>query len=336
MRLLVLGGTRFFGRRLVEMALARGHEVTLFNRGRSGPGLFPEVERIVGDRDGGLGALDGRRWEAAIDTCGYLPRLVSASARALAGSVDHYTFISSLSVYADIATPGAEEGWALAALDDETTEEIADQTLGPLKALCERAAEAVFPGRALLIRSGLIFGPHDTTDRFTYWVQRIARGGTVLVPGRPEQPVQFVDVGDLAAWTLRLVEARQAGAYNATGPAEPLPFGQLLAACREASGGAAEFVWVDERFLDEQGVEYWSELPLWAPAEGHSGLFAVDCRKARATGLTFRAPLETARETLAWARTVSPGYRLKTGLAPEREAQLLQLWQSRAAGVPGR
>ena len=189
MNLLILGGTVFLGRHLVEAALARGHAVTLFNRGQHNPDLFPEVERLRGDRDGDLQALEGRRWDAVVDTCGYVPRVVRASAEMLAPNVDHYTFISSISVYADTSKPGIDEQAPVGTLDDPTTEEVTGESYGPLKALCEQAAEAAMPGRVLNIRPGLIVGPHDPTDRFTYWVRRVAEGGEVLAPGNPHAPV---------------------------------------------------------------------------------------------------------------------------------------------------
>ncbi len=209
MKLLVLGGTVFLGRHLVEAATARGHSVTLFNRGQHNPELYPEVEKLRGDRDSDLSALQGRRWDAVIDTCGYLPRAVRASAELLADAVDHYTFISSISVYADFHTPAMDESAPVGTLADETVEEVTGETYGPLKALCEQAAERALPGRVLNIRPGLIVGPHDPTDRFTYWPVRVARGGEVLAPGRPHVPVQVIDGRDLAEWTVRMVEARQ-------------------------------------------------------------------------------------------------------------------------------
>ncbi len=218
MRILILGGTVFVGRHLVEAALARGHEVTLFNRGQHGPDLYPGVEKLRGDRDGGLDALRGRRWDAAIDTCGYVPRIVRASATLLANAVDHYTFISSVSVYPEAHTRHLDEDSPVGALDDESVEDVTPETYGPLKALCEQAAEGAMSGRALTIRPGLIVGPHDPTDRFTYWPRRVAQGGEVLAPGRPERPVQIIDARDLAAWTLQLVASGARGVYNATGP----------------------------------------------------------------------------------------------------------------------
>jgi 2'-hydroxyisoflavone reductase len=218
MDLLILGGTGFLGPDLVERALADGHRVAPFNRGLSGADQFPEVETIRGNGEGNLSALRGRRWDAVIDTCGYVPRVFRASAALLAGAVDHYTFISSISVYSDAIEPGADEGAPVKELADPTVEEVAGETYGGLKALCERAAEEEMPGRVLNVRPGLISGPHDPTDRFTYWPRRISAGGEVLAADCPERCVQFVDVRDLATWIVKMSAERRTGTYNATGP----------------------------------------------------------------------------------------------------------------------
>src|SRR5262249_55921530 len=244
MKLLILGGTIFLGRYLVEAALAAGHDVTLFNRGQHNPELYPEVEKLRGDRDGGLAALRGRRWDAVVDTSGYLPRVARASAELLADAVDHYTFISSISVYPHFRSLGTDESAPVDTLDDPNIEEVTGETYGPLKALCEQAAEQALPGRTLVIRPGLIVGPHDYSDRFTYWVRRVAQGGEVLAPERPDWHTQIIDVRDLAEWTLRMAERRLVGVYNATGPAYDLSFGQLLDTCRAVSGSDARFTWV--------------------------------------------------------------------------------------------
>jgi 2'-hydroxyisoflavone reductase len=323
MDLLILGGTRFLGRYLVEAALGGDHRVTLFNRGLSEPDLFPEVETIKGDRDGDLSALRGRRWDAVIDTCGYVPRVVRASAGLLADAVDHYTFVSSISVYPDNMGPGADEGAPVEELEDPTVEEITGETYGGLKALCERAAEEEMPGRILNVRPGLISGPHDPTDRFTYWPRRVAAGGEVLAPDRPELRVQFIDVRDLAGWMVKMSAEQQTGTYNATGPAYELRMGKLLEEC-EAVGGDAKIVWVSEEFLEENGVEPFTELPLWVPRE-YAGMLAVDCGKAIAAGLTFRPVSETIRDVLEWDSRRAEAD-LAAGLKPERERELLSAW----------
>jgi 2'-hydroxyisoflavone reductase len=321
---LILGGTVFLGRHLVEAALARGHAVTLFNRGRHGAELFPEVEKLRGDRDGAMAALDGRGFDAVIDTCGYVPRVVRASAELLAPRAGHYTFISSISVYASYEKAGIDESDPVGTLADPTVEAITGETYGPLKALCERAAEEAMPGRTLVVRPGLIVGPHDPTDRYTYWPARVARGGRFVAPERPGYLVQYIDVRDLAAWTIRMVEAGKTGVYNATGPAQPQPLGDLLDRCGEAAGAPAEPAWASADFLAEHGVQPWSELPLWVPEGPDSAGFSqVDIARAVAEGLTFRPALETAADTLAWARTRPADHQWRAGLAPEKEAELL-------------
>jgi 2'-hydroxyisoflavone reductase len=330
MKLLLIGGTVFLGRHLVQAALARGHEVTLFNRGQHNPELFPELEKLRGDRDGGLQALAGRRWDAALDTCGYFPRVVRASADFLAGAVGHYTFISSLSVYADNAATGLDEEGAVGVLADPTIEEITGESYGPLKALSEQAAEAAMPGRVLNIRPGLIVGPNDPTDRFTYWPVRVARGGEVVAPGDPDYAVQVIDVRDLAEWTIRQVEAGKSGVYNATGPDYRLTLGALLESCRQVSGSDAHFAWLPADFLLAQGVEPWSEMPLWVPGEEYAGFHAFSIAKAVADGLTFRPITDTIAATLAYEGERPPDHPWRAGLTAEREAALLAAWRARS------
>src|SRR5215216_6160173 len=299
MDLLILGGTGFLGRHLVEAALGEGHRPTLFNRGLSGPGLFPEVEKLEGDRDGDLSALQGRHWDAVIDTCGYVPRVVRASAGLLADTVEHYTFVSSISVYSDDIGPGADEGAPVEELKDPTVEEVTGETYGGLKALCERAAEEEMPGR-------------------------VAAGGEVLAPDRPERQVQFIDVRDLAGWMVKMSAEQQTGTYNATGPAYELRMGKLLEECEAVSSGEAQIIWVSEIFLEENGVEPFTELPLWVPRE-YAGMLAVDCGKAIAAGLTFRPVSETIRDVLEWDSTRVEAD-LVAGLKLERERELLSAW----------
>ena len=323
MDLLILGGTRFLGRYLVEAALRDDHRITLFNRGISDPDLFPEVETIRGDRDGDLSALRGRRWDAVIDTCGYVPRVVRASAGLLADAVDHYTFVSSISVYTDDVGPGADEDAPVEELEDPTVEDVTGETYGGLKVLCERAAEEEMPGRVLNVRPGLISGPHDPTDRFTYWPCRVAAGGEVLAPGHPERQVQLIDVRDLAAWMIKKSTEQQTGSFNATGPDYEMQMGKLLEEC-EAVGGEARIVWVSEEFLEENGVEPFTEMPLWVPRE-YAGMMEVDCGRAIAAGLTFRPLSETIEGTLEWASGRERAD-LAAGLKPERERELLAAW----------
>jgi 2'-hydroxyisoflavone reductase len=332
MRILILGGTRFLGRHIVECALGRGHEVTLFHRGRSNPDLFPSCTTILGDRDGGLGALGSSRWDVAVDTCGYVPRLVSASARFLAGSVDHYVFISSISVYPDL-TAAVDETSPVGSMADESVEEITWQTYGPLKVLCERALEEAMPGRGLSVRAGLIVGPHDPTDRFTYWPSRVAGGGTVLAPGRREAKLQFIDVRDLSGWIVNAAERRLSGPFNVTGPAEPLTMESFLACCAETAGGEVDFTWVSDEFLTAQGVEPWMGLPLWYPG----GDFRTNCDRAIREGLSFRPLAETVRDTLAWATTLPRDREWRAGIPRERERAVLDAWrESRASSIDSR
>jgi 2'-hydroxyisoflavone reductase len=325
MKLLLLGGTVFLGRHIVEAALARGHEVTLFNRGQHNPDLFPGVEKLRGDRNGDLVALAGRQWDAAIDTCGFVPRAVRASAEALKNSVDHYTFISSISVFADFSVEGIDESSPLARLEDESVEEVTNETYGALKALCEQAAEEVMPGRVLVVRPGLIVGPDDPTDRFTYWPHRMAQGGEMLVPGRPEQQTQFIDVRDLAGWIVRMVEEGKTGVYNATGPDYPLSMRQFLEECQSVSGSDTRFTLVDEAFLGDILEEV--NFQPWVPGE-YAGMRDVNCNKAFAAGLTFRPLADTARDTLAWKAASSSKDEMRSGLKPEQEKELLQKWHS--------
>lgn len=334
MKLLILGGTVFLGRALAEQALARGHEVTLFNRGQRNPGLFPEAEKLRGDRDGDLESLKGRRWDAAIDTSGYIPRAVRASAELLADSVEHYTFVSSISVYADTSEPGMDETAPVATIEDPTVEQVTGETYGPLKALCEQAAEAAMPGRTLIARPGLIVGPHDPTDRFTYWVERIARGGPFLAPEPRSMSFQVIDVRDLAAWMLDQAERRRAGAYHLTGPAERVSLARFLELGRDELNRDAEPVWVSEQFVLEQGVTPWIELPLWLPVESNPenrGLMEVSIAKALGAGLALRPLAETIRDTAAWAASLPADRQTRAGLAPERERELLRLWRERGA-----
>jgi 2'-hydroxyisoflavone reductase len=325
MDVLILGGTGFLGRHLVEAALGDGHRVTLFNRGLSGPGLFPEVEKIEGDRVGDLSVLRGRSWDAVIDTCGYVPRVVRASAGLLADAVDHYTFVSSISVYSDDITPGADEEAPVSELPDPKVEEVTGETYGGLKVLCERAAEEEMPGRVLNVRPGLISGPHDPTGRFTYWPRRIAAGGEVLVPDHEGRTVQYIDVRDLAAWIVKMSEERRTGTYNATGPDYELQMGRLLEECETVSGAGAELVWVSEDFLEENGVEPFTELPLWLPRE-HAGLLAIDCGKAIEAGLSFQPLAETIEDVLDWDRATKASVEPAAGLRPQREQELLLAW----------
>jgi len=322
MKVLILGGTVFLGRYIVETALARGHDVTLFNRGRHNPHLFPNVEKLRGDRDDDLAALRGRGFDFVIDTSGYRPEQVRAAAATL-GQVNHYTFISSISVYRHFP-PGRS-------FDESAPLAEGHEGYGPLKARSEEAIEGALPGHVAHVRPGLIVGPHDPTDRFTYWPRRVSQGGDVLAPGRKERPIEFIDVRDLADWCVRLGEERRVGIFNAIGPGprSTLTMGRLLDECRTVTGSDARFRWFSDEELAAAGVEPWSELPLWIP-EGDpdfGGMLLADNQRAVAAGLTFRPLADSIRATLEWDRqegvpqTKSP-IRV-TPLAREREAELL-------------
>jgi 2'-hydroxyisoflavone reductase len=338
MKLLLLGGTRFLGRHVARQALDAGHHVTLLHRGRSGAGLFPEARHLIADRDGDLADVlpAGATWDACIDTSAYRPRQVQHVAAALGARVGHYQLVSSISVYASLAEPGLREDAPLQQLAHPTVEVVDGSTYGGLKALCEQAALAAFgDGRCTIVRPGLIVGPFDPTGRYTWWVQRLRRGGAVLAPGDPAAPVQCIDARDLAAWMLHQAEAGTPGVFNATGPERPCTLGTLLADAATALRSDARLVWVDEAFLLERGVAPWTELPLWLP-RAQSGLHTVDIGRALATGLRCRPLAETARDTAAWcdeavavpAPAEGPP-RPGVGLDPAREAALLAEWAAR-------
>ncbi|MBI5368697.1 MAG: epimerase [Planctomycetes bacterium] len=336
--LLILGGTVFLGPAVVEAARARGHAVTLFHRGRNAHGLFPDVETLLGDRTQDLAPLAGRHWDAVIDTCGYLPRVVERSARLLAPAVGLYVFVSSLSVYARNDLPGQDETAPLAVLEDPGSEDVAAH-YGALKARCERAVETACAGRAALVRPGLIVGPRDPSDRFTYWPVRARLGGDALAPGDGSDPVQVVDVRDLAAFLLDVVEHRHTGPCNAIGPAQPLPMAEFLDACRQGAGADVCWRWVPAAFLEQEGISPWSDLPVWMPATPElRGFHTTSVQRAVERGLRFRPLVETVRDTLAWWHTLPEARRtrLRAGLPREREAALLARWQVGAPPAGGR
>lgn len=334
-KILILGGTGFLGPALVEAALPRGHTLTLFNRGKTHPGLFPNVEQLHGDRDGNLKALEGRKWDAVIDTSGYVPRIVKASAELLAPNVEQYVFISTISVYKDVSQYGVDENSPVATVENEKTEDVS-QYYGALKALSEKATQSAMPGRATIVRPGLIVGQGDPTDRFSYWPVRVARGGEVLAPGDGEDPIQFIDVKDLASFVIGLVERRTVGTFNALGPDKTLTMRALLEACKKANGGDATFTWVDWNWLvEQQKVMPWSDMPVWIPRESEDkGMGRISNARALAQGLTFRPPEDTARDTLAWFKTLPPErqQKLHAGVTPEHEREVLAAWHQRQGG----
>ncbi len=334
LRILILGGTGFTGPFQIEYALKRGHKITTFNRGKTHPGETPkEVEQLIGDRNGKLDALKNRQWDVVVDNPTTLPAWVRDAAQILKGNVDHYVFISTISVYGEVKTGVDEnaptEKYQGADPYKETLEAMKAsgyKTYGPLKALSEKEAEKWFPGETLIIRPGLIVGPRDETDRFTYWPVRIDLGGEVVAPGNPNDPVQFIDARDLAEWTIRMVENRETGIYHATGPAKPLGIGGMLDGIKDAEKSSATFAWVSEDFLTQQKIEPWSDMPVWTGKE--SGLARTKIDKALAKGLTFRPLGETARDTLTWFKSLSQDRqaKLRAGLTSEREASVLAQW----------
>src|SRR5215212_113577 len=327
MRILMIGGTRFLGRHLVEAALAHSHEVTLFNRGKSNPALFPQLETILGDRETDLDKLEGHIWDTVIDTSGYLPRLVRLSAESLESNASRYVFISSLSVYDNFREIGIDETYPVGKLEDETMEEITGESYGPLKVLCEQAVQDTFGReRTLIVRPGLIVGPHDPTDRFTYWTVRVASGGDVLTPQKPEATIQIIDVRDLSAFIIKLVEENAAGIYNATGPDYELTLVRLLETSKQVSGSEANLRWASLEFLNQNKVEAWSDMPTWIPDDADGlGFARIDVSKATEAGLKFRPLEETVRDTLAWAKTRPADHEWRAGLKAEREQELLAL-----------
>lgn len=332
MKLLIIGGTAFVGRTIAREALERGHSVSVFHRGKTNPDLFKDsdVEHLIGDRDGDLAALEGRQWDVVVDTYGYVPRVVEQSAKLLQNAVKQYVFISTISVYADLEKPGINENSPVTELEDPTTEEITGETYGGLKVLCERVVQQYFPDNHLIIRPGLIIGPHDYTHRFAYWILRGAEGGTMLAPGDPAQPMQLIDVRDLANFTLDLAEQRASGIFNATG--HGIPLGEVLKIIRDTTGSDVEFEWVDEQFLLENDITPWVSLPMWVPAES-VGIHQVDISHAVAAGLKFRPMRETIEDSYHWleehAKQPDAKPQHAQGALPrEREVELLTAWMA--------
>ena len=307
MNVLVVGGTMFLGRYLVRGLRERGHLVTMFNRGKSHPDLFPEVPRVIGDRRSAedLDQLRGMEWDAVIDTSAYFPKDVELLLDRIAPTTGHYAFISSISVYRPSGSVGQDEGSPVVELTGEMSRtEITGENYGALKAAAENLAEELMPGRVLVVRPGLIVGPDDPTDRFTWWAWRMERGGPgVPAPGDPDEPVQFIDVRDLADWTIRMVEARRVGTFNATGPAEPVSMKAFLESARRTlAPGGTTLRWYSEKELLNAGVAPWREMPLWIPA-ADNGMSRSSIRRALDQGLTTRPVEETLRDTLDWFRT---------------------------------
>jgi 2'-hydroxyisoflavone reductase len=351
LNILILGGTGFIGPDEVQTAMARGHTVTLFNRGRTEKrkgGMFPDVEKLYGNRDPekraddddpaspkGLESLKGRSWDVVIDNSGYVPRIARASAELLAPNVKQYLFISTVSVYAKHDTPNADETAELATMADPTVEAMGAQyeNYGALKVLCEQAVEKAMPGRATIVRPGFIVGPGDPTDRFTYWPVRVDRGGEVLVPGTPEDPVQIIDARDLGDWVISLAESNTTGVFNAVGPAGRLPMKEMMAACRAATTSESTLTWVDTQFLKERPEQ--ADFPIWLPPTGEYAGFALRSNaRAVKAGLKFRPVPDTARATLEWFKSLDQERqdKLATGPKPDDEQAILAAWHEKQGG----
>jgi len=334
LRILILGGTGFIGPNQVAYAVARGHKVSVFNRGKTNPGTLPAgVEQLVGDRNGQLDALKGKTWDAVIDNPSTLPRWVRDAAQLLKDSASHYLFISTISVYADNSKAGADESGATLTLEDPNVEQITGETYGGLKALAEKEAERAFPGKTTIVRPGLIVGAGDNSDRFSYWPVRIAKGGEVLAPGNPTDPVQFIDARDLGEWTIRLLEQKAYGTFNATGPAHPLTMAEMLYGIKAVTTAGAQFTWVPASFLEEKKVAPWSDMPVWIPPSGETaGFGSRNVKKAIDAGLTFRSLADTAATTLSFhaGRAEERQAKLRAGIAPEREKEVLAAWKAQA------
>lgn len=336
LKLLILGGTGFLGPAIVRAALERGHSIDLFHRGRTRPDLFPELEHILGNRDPkiepGLKPLEGRKWDAVLDTSSYFPRMTRASTDLLKDACDHYVLISSVSVYPDLARKGLTEEDAVGTLDDPNTEVMSNTSYGPLKALCEQAAEAAMPGRVTNLRPGLIVGPEDPTDRFSYWPLRVRAGGEVLVPGNYTDPVQWIDARDLAEFALHCIESKTTGVFNCCGPVHGADMAELVYGCKAVSGGDAQFTWVPAEFCAEQGLSPWGHLPVWAPGEGEvAGINTVDCAKAIRAGMTTRPLADTVGDLYNWWDSQPDERRaqVRAGMPREQEQQALAAWHAK-------
>ena len=342
LRILILGGTRFIGVHITELALRRGHVVTLFNRGQTSPQLFPKAEKLAGDRDGQLDALHGRKWDVVIDDSGFVPRHVRLTAQLLASSVRQYLLVSSVSVYASFATAPDEDS-PVGKLADKSIERVDDNSYGPLKALCEQAAEAAMPGRVTVLRPGYIVGPYDNSDRFTYWPVRAARGGEMLAPDGPGDAIQFIDVRDLARFTLDAVENNVVGTFNVVSPPGRFTIGDLLSASISCANALAKpavpprAVWVPAEFMQQHNVVLATDMPIWTDPTGADAAFAkVSVARALQAGLVVRAVKETVCDTLAWHLQLAEPERLelKAGIDAQRERAVLIAWHAAASPRP--
>lgn len=339
MKILVLGGTGFLGPEIVEALVASKHTVTLFNRDRTNKDLFPDLEKLQGDRRAGdLKSLEGRAWDVVVDVFASQPKWVKATAELLAPKCKTYVFISTISVFNDNSKPGLDENGPTFPEDPnlDTEDAVSNENYGPMKVRSEAIVRQFFPKTATIVRPGLIVGPTDPTDRFTYWPARIDRGGEVLAPGPGADPVQFIDLRDLGLFVATLINDGHVGTYNATGPGGKWTMSEFLSACKGATKSIVDLIWADPDWLLEQQVQPFMELPLWVPGAEMAGFMTVDCGKAIAHGLTFRPVAQTARDTMDWVKTRPDNYRWHAGITAEREQELLKRWKGRATTQPGR
>ncbi len=343
LNILFIGGSGFIGPHMVRRAQARGHTVTLFNRGRTNPHLFPEVEKLIGDRDGGLGVLEGRNWDAVIDTSGYIPRVVRDSAQLLNNDTNRYLFISTGDVYADFIEPGLDENYPLDSIDDPTNEDPS-KYYGPLKVLCEQAVQQIYGERATILRPGWIIGSGDYNPISSYWPMRVSHGGEVLAPGDPTDPVQIIDAYDLARFVIKILEENISGVYNTMGPESPLSWGEFLYGIRAVTNSKMQFTWVPAQFLAEINVSAMTDMPIWfpplddyptpAPFEpGAKGFAQMSAAKAIEAGLRFRPLANTAKSIITEFKKRGEAWeteKRRFGLSLEREAEVLAAWHKRA------
>jgi 2'-hydroxyisoflavone reductase len=344
LKILVLGGTGLIGPPLVSYAVARGHEVTLFNRGKTNTHLFPELEKLRGDRNNDITALEaqveaGRRWDAVVDNTASIPRWVTESAGLLARASDYYLYTSSISAYAEHSTPNADETAPVGQISPEeeakvlTNKDITGENYGPLKARCEEEARKAFGDeKTCVVRPGLIVGPGDYSDRFTYWPVRIYRGGEVMAPGNPNDPVQFIDARDLGEWYIRLVEAGTTGSFNGVGPRSPMSIAGMLYGIRATVDNDISFTWVDAGFLEQHEVQPWVHMTVWVPPEGeYAGFATSNIDRAIEAGITFRPLADTAVATMEYWNSLDDERRSKTraGCPPELEQEVLKAWHAK-------
>ncbi|KON89973.1 NAD-dependent dehydratase [Sporosarcina globispora] len=336
MKVLILGGTRFLGKALAKEGLKRGHDITLFNRGNNKE-AFSEVEQLIGDRDGDVSQLKNRKWDAVLDTCGFAPHQINKIAAMLGDNIEHYTYISSISVYKDWIPLNITENYHLQSMPQERLKDVEEGRISPyehygaLKVLCEAEAEKYWPGRVLHIRAGLLVGPFDYTDRLPYWVQRVAEGGNIVVPGRPDRPIQLIDVKDIATWVFDMAEKRKTGTFNVTGPDYELTMEELLCTCQSVTNSNAKFVWADEHFVLDHQIQPWTEMPIWIPeqfplkGETVPWKMCISVKKALDSGLSFRPLEETIHEVYQWDKVRQDSVR-KAGISREKEQELLNAW----------